>query len=205
MEVKKIRLQDSPVSQWNGGTTTQIAIDPPTAVYADHDFDFRVSTATIEQKESIFTVLADYDRILAPVRGQITLFLPQQSTPVVLNELEFYRFDGAWHTKSRGQATDFNLMTRKGVCTGDARSVMLSAGQRTTLPPYAPALARRSVVLLWCVEGSVHLTAGNTQMDLTAEEAVQLDSALPLDLPKLQLQESAGTVAKLLYATIHFS
>ena len=33
------------VSQWSGGTTTQVAIAPEGAVYADRDFLWRISSA----------------------------------------------------------------------------------------------------------------------------------------------------------------
>ena len=46
-------------TSWSGGTTTQLTIAPAGAVYADRDFLWRVSSATVELDESDFTALPD--------------------------------------------------------------------------------------------------------------------------------------------------
>ena len=47
---------------WSGGTTTQLAIAPEGAVYADRKFLWRLSSAQVELEHSDFTPLPDYDR-----------------------------------------------------------------------------------------------------------------------------------------------
>ena len=44
------------VSEWSGGKTKELAIYPPKCRYADRDFIFRLSSATVELDESDFTV-----------------------------------------------------------------------------------------------------------------------------------------------------
>ena len=44
---RKLRPADYIVSVWSGGTTTQIAIAPEGARYAERDFLWRVSSATV--------------------------------------------------------------------------------------------------------------------------------------------------------------
>ena len=61
------------VSAWSGGTTTQLAIYPENAVYADRDFLWRVSSATVDLEDSDFTPLPDYDRLIATLEGEIVL------------------------------------------------------------------------------------------------------------------------------------
>jgi len=54
---------------WSGGTTTQLCIYPYAATYTGRDFIFRISTATIESEESVFTKLPGYTRILMLLEG----------------------------------------------------------------------------------------------------------------------------------------
>ena len=49
------RQEQFVVSQWTGGKTTQLAISPKEAVYADREFLWRLSSATVELEESDFT------------------------------------------------------------------------------------------------------------------------------------------------------
>ena len=48
-------------SAWSGGATTEIRIMPEGSRYADREFLWRLSSATVEVEESTFTALPDYD------------------------------------------------------------------------------------------------------------------------------------------------
>ena len=61
------------VSKWSGGTTTQVAIAPEGAVYADRDFLWRISSASVDLDESDFTALPDYHRWISTLEGRMTL------------------------------------------------------------------------------------------------------------------------------------
>ena len=63
------------ISQWSGGTTTQLAIAPEGAVYADRDFLWRISSATVDLEESDFTALPDYVRLISVLDGIPSLLL----------------------------------------------------------------------------------------------------------------------------------
>lgn len=65
--------KDYAVSRWSGGTTTQIALFPPESSYAGRDFLWRVSSAVVEDGESAFTPLPDYDRHLMLLEGSLLL------------------------------------------------------------------------------------------------------------------------------------
>ncbi len=117
MKITKIASDAQVVSRWSGGTTTQLAIFPPQAIYAERDFLWRLSSAVVELPESDFTPLPDYDRILMILDGELTLS-HDGGEEYTVHTLEQTSFDGASHTCSRGQVTDFNLMMRKGRCTG---------------------------------------------------------------------------------------
>ena len=56
---------------WSGGVTSQLAIAPEGAVYANRDFLWRLSSATVELEHSDFTPLPDYYRYLSVLKGEI--------------------------------------------------------------------------------------------------------------------------------------
>lgn len=116
--MRKIITKDlMPVSKWSGGTTTEIFIYPQHAVYGERNFIFRVSTALVELESSDFTLLPDYDRVIASLQGEMRLSNGNDS--VVIDPLtNVYSFDGADNTHCEGKAQDLNLMLRKGCTIG---------------------------------------------------------------------------------------
>ena len=117
MKTEKRTPGDYVVSTWSGGKTTQIVIYPPQSVYADRDFLFRISSATVETEHSDFTPLPAYDRVILTLQGDLTL-THNGGGPILLHPLHPHPFGGEEHTESDGKVTDFNLMTRKGAAEG---------------------------------------------------------------------------------------
>ncbi len=105
-----IRKADLQTSNWSGGTTSELFIFPTTSNYKELNFDFRLSRATIEIEESVFTPLPNVKRQLMLLDGELELIHGEHHTKK-LKPLQFDVFSGDWHTKSIGKATDFNLMT----------------------------------------------------------------------------------------------
>lgn len=128
MKITKIGVEAQNVSRWSGGTTTQLAICPRCAQYADRDFLWRVSSAVVELPESDFTPLPDYDRILMILEGELSLS-HDGGEEYRISTLEQTSFDGASRTFSRGQVTDFNLMMRKGRCAGRVEALVLKRNE----------------------------------------------------------------------------
>ena len=153
--IQKLTEKDYAISSWSGGTTTQLAIWPPEARYADRDFLWRISSATVDLEESDFTPLPDYDRLIATLEGDIVL-THNGGEPIPLRPLEVHAFSGADSTHSRGRCRDFNLMLRRGKVNGTMEPLHLSAaptilyvGTSIACPP-SPAAEQ---ILLYCVEG----------------------------------------------------
>jgi environmental stress-induced protein Ves len=122
MTVEAISRSHAVTTRWSGGTTTEFYIYPKTSAYAKRDFQIRISSATVDDPESDFTLLPDYKRIICPLEGGFTLTFPEDGNrQVTLGPLEEAFFDGAWHTHSAGKAVDFNVMTRKGLTATYAR------------------------------------------------------------------------------------
>lgn len=116
------------VSQWAGGSTTQLLIEPCGADFRARDFDFRISSATFSITESEFSDFSGYRRFLLPLRGEIALrHEGQYDRKLAPYEVEV--FDGSWKTYSHCSADciDFNLIVRGGI---DADMRMLKIGQR---------------------------------------------------------------------------
>lgn len=171
--MKRLTEQDYRISHWSGGKTTEIAIAPKNAVYADRDFLWRLSSATVDLEESDFTALPDYDRLIAPIRGEMTL-THNGGAPVALAPYEAHAFDGADKTHSWGRCTDFNLMLRKGACGG--RITPLGCGEAGE-ESFVPQSAARTLIV-YCAEGGVTVSRGGESLALAEREAALLQGEL---------------------------
>ncbi len=109
--IKVLTLKDFKVSAWSGGTTTQLFIYPTTANYAERNFIFRLSTATVDVNRSDFTVLPDVTRYIMPLTSPFTL-THDGNPPVFLEVTKPHEFDGGAKTVCDGSGKDFNLMLK---------------------------------------------------------------------------------------------
>lgn len=123
MQYRIIKPEEFVPGAWAGGTTTQLAIYPPDASYADRNFIFRLSSATVDTEQSEFTHLPDYDRWLMIFEGSARL-VHSSEREVTINPYEYDAFDGGISTVSFGRVTDYNLMLRKGG-TGSMKAIGL--------------------------------------------------------------------------------
>lgn len=101
-------------AKWSGGETRQLAIWPQGADYASRRFDWRISTATVDVGESIFTPLPGVHRILMILEGEIELIHEGIRRRRMRPFVDVDEFEGDWVTKSIGRCVDFNLMMKKG-------------------------------------------------------------------------------------------
>ena len=114
MDIQVIKPEHFKSTAWSGGLSREIMIFPSDAEYGPRDFLYRVSTAVVESRESIFTDLPDYNRFIIPLSGELTLFINQK--PQHLEPFNVLAFDGAAKTTSLSgpNLTDLNLMVKKG-------------------------------------------------------------------------------------------
>lgn len=142
-------------SSWSGGKTTELFILPAGADYGARDFDFRISSATVDLPASDFTSLPDYNRFISPLTGHLTLSFSGSGSAapstVTLAPGEIASFDGSWSTHSEGMVTDFNLMVRKGL-TGSMTALRAGSsalpGSGTILPGPGAILPEPDAMLL---------------------------------------------------------
>lgn len=94
---------------WSGGKTTELFIYPEKSDFSQRNFDFRISSATIEIEESDFTSLPSYNRLLAVLEGELEI-IHEGKYAKHLAPFEKDSFHGSWTTKSKGKARDFNVI-----------------------------------------------------------------------------------------------
>lgn len=165
---------DYRTTDWSGGKTTELAIEPADSLYADRNFTWRLSSATVEVEESTFTDLPDYDRIIMTLCGEIDLRHDggewmhfQECTP--------YDFDGGADTESRGRVTDFNLMLRKGKCTGLVVPLRMQPAEQTSLGSViAQDMPGADEFMLYCYKGHLAVRDGRSIYALAAGDTLRL-------------------------------
>lgn len=168
MTMQHLTPKDYITTKWSGGLTTQLGIAPEGAVYADRDFLWRLSSATVEDAESDFTALPDYERLISTLEGTIELN-HNGGEKLTLDPYEVHRFDGGDDTHSWGRCRDFNLMLRKGKCEGKMRGEHLNAGEEKM------AHGSEGMTLIYCGAGEVNVIAGGESVALRADEAARFD------------------------------
>ncbi len=148
MDAKIYTKEHFVTSRWAGGTTTQLAIAPAGAIYAERDFLWRLSSAQVAQEYSVFTKLPDYNRLLGIIDG--TLYLQTDTEPFFpLPAGQVWAFDGGENVMSQGLCRDFNLMLRKDACRGELHCLRL--GGEAALPLTQPQ--QYSLRGVYCAEG----------------------------------------------------
>ena len=105
-----LRANDFQVSDWSGGKTKQLYLSPPTGHYGKREFDYRLSTATVELAESQFSDLSGFHRILMSLDHTLHLHNASRQEETVLAPFTPYFFEGSDSITSRGTCTDFNLI-----------------------------------------------------------------------------------------------
>ena len=108
--VTLLKSNDFQVSDWSGGKTKQLYLSPPTGHYSKRDFDYRLSTATVELAESQFSDLSGFHRILMSLDHTLHLHNASRQEETVLAPFTPYFFEGSDSITSRGTCTDFNLI-----------------------------------------------------------------------------------------------
>lgn len=123
------RAADLPTARWAGGTTTQLAIFPPHASFQQRNFDWRVSTATVEQSGP-FTRLDGFKRTLMLLSGAgVKLDFAggrREKLSEPFQQISFLGQDGVNCQLIGGKVVDFNVIYRPAlnawveVCHGPA-------------------------------------------------------------------------------------
>ena len=175
--MKLIRKSEQITSSWPGGTTTQLFIYPENASYQDRNFLFRISTATVETEESVFTKLPGISRQIMILDGILKLKHTGRYTKI-LHKSETDSFEGDWETKGYGKVMDFNLMTA-GKLKGTIYGTLLKKGETMQFQ----SIQQKQFVGLYILKGSLEILSaglariaheGDFIMAMTGENVMQM-------------------------------
>ena len=138
MNIRVLDPASRRVTSWSGGKTTELFLYPFDGSYAERRFQIRISSATVDLRESRFTRLDGVTRYLTPLsegfylkRGERWLFLQRG---------DVLCFSGEEDILCRGSGRDLNLML-KG-----------ARGEMRILPKGDHALTIHSFIFLFCPE-----------------------------------------------------
>lgn len=168
-------------SPWKngGGSTTEIAIDPPGASILE--FDWRISMATIAH-DGPFSFFPGVDRTIALLDGAgVTLDIDGSRHALTESEAQSLAFPGEAAVSAflhDGVSVDLNIMTRRAVCTHKFGRRHIDGSAR-----YSPG-GQRSVLFLAAGE-SLSVSSDNERIGLVRYDAVLFEAG------KLWLLEGA--------------
>ncbi len=154
-------------NEWSGGTTTELFIYPPGSSYSERNFKWRISSATVDALESTFTRLPGITRHIMVIEGSLVLEHKGRYRKE-LHPFEQDVFMGEWNTKSRGRATDFNLMLAGGF-SGRLEACFIEEGQEIELTLDA-GCASKVTNVLYPLNGSLEVSAGGQKFNLLEKE-----------------------------------
>ena len=142
-----VTKQQQKVSEWSGGTTTELLISPINATIGEQNFEFRISTAKVLVEKSEFTSFPMHNRKLAILEGKLRI-QHNQSDWYTLNTGEQTEFKGEWVTHSEGQVVDFNVIYK------DCFAVELESVPELNLIDLNTS---NVLVGIYCVKGSLQV------------------------------------------------
>ena len=154
MSIRQFTSESRTTINWASGTSTEIFIYPANGSFADRNFLFRISTATVEAAESTFTFFEGITRHLMILKGDLELIHEGRYTKH-LKPFEQDTFSGEWPTRSKGKVTDFNLMLKEGA-TGSLTHHRIEAGNAITFSP------KTQYYFLYLASGTAILNNGKT-------------------------------------------
>ncbi|SFI82837.1 HutD family protein [Myroides guanonis] len=123
MSTKIVPFESLTAAVWNGGKTFQYYIHPLKSNYSDKNFYYRISSATIEIEESLFTQFKGYNRYLIMLDNNLNI--KHNGIIKSFKPLEIFSFDSNDEVLSYSKGSDFNLMVTKQL---DNASIRIDSG-----------------------------------------------------------------------------
>jgi len=201
-EIKVITKEQQKTSTWSGGTTTQLAIYPEDADYGMRNFTWRLSSATVDAEESVFTSLPGINRIIMILEGEIVLE-HQGHYKKVLGKFDQDSFSGGWTTKSIGQATDYNLMMKEG-CQGKLKAVILKKDEVRSLGFENKEGFANSVQAIYSVKGSINIEfPGKESFQLQQGDIAIIRYRNGCGCQNYEIKNITGNAAEIVIASIY--
>lgn len=180
MSIQQFTSDSRTTINWASGTSTEIFIYPANGSFADRNFLFRISTATVEAEESTFTFFEGITRHLMILKGELELIHEGRYTKH-LKPFDQDTFFGEWPTRSKGKVTDFNLMLKAGA-TGTLTHHVIAAGNAMVFT------AKTAYYFLYFAAGKATLSNGNAAK---TGDLIQIENGSELNI---QAQERCDLI-----------
>lgn len=158
---------------WSGGTVDQLFINPEDADIAKKDFIFRVSTATVDVEESLFTFFDNYDRIIMTTDKEFVL-VHNDKDEVFLNKYEPHLFYGGDKTQGKGKVNDYNFIMKRGVCRGDTMAMSLAKGS-LVYPRKGNDKCDETLEIVYCARGKLTFRYNDIEEYLVRGDVLMID------------------------------
>jgi len=113
MKISFLPKKDSKASIWSGGLTYEYMVYPETASYADRDFAFRISSATIEKVPSEFTNFKGYHRYLVMLHNSLDIEVNKKKK--IYEKYQIMEFNSDDKVTSYTKGIDFNWMVSEKI------------------------------------------------------------------------------------------
>jgi environmental stress-induced protein Ves len=192
MNIDIYKAEDFKTTKWSGGSTTELYIHPSAATYAAGNFNFRISSATVEIENSDFTILPGVSRQLMVLSGSINVSHKNHHT-VKLNKNDIDSFEGSWETSAVGTCVDFNLMT-KGNIKGKISSIDVSADKILNFPLDAIC----EFIIFYAYDGKLQVDFSSDKRNVNQGELLVIQHPIN-EVIKLQSPENCAMAAVHIY------
>ncbi|MDF2698869.1 MAG: hypothetical protein K0Q49_425 [Haloplasmataceae bacterium] len=190
-EIEIIRKEQFQVSKWSGGTTTQLAIYPKSALYSERNFKWRLSSAKVELEETIFTSLPNFKRIIMIIEGKLILEHVGYHKSI-LKSFDQDFFSGNWMSKSFGKVTDFNLMMSED-CDGELEAIHLEKDQSYLISINNKKEYLHNLQAIYCIHGQVRIEiSSNDEIILYEGDIILVTFKDDIDLYMKIYNDEAG-------------
>lgn len=180
------------ISQWSGGSSTQLYISPANASYTARNFDLRISTAKVEVEESTFTALPGINRKLMILEGEI-IILHEGQYSKQLKAFDVENFSGDWKTSAIGCCTDFNVMTTS-LKQSELYHITMGATNSYQLKPKTKC----NSLFLYATSGTIHLQLKNVNYILETGNLLVIEN-LSVSSIAINSNEGFGLVVVEIY------
>ncbi|MDP1727144.1 MAG: HutD family protein [Bacteroidota bacterium] len=148
-------------TKWEGGSVWQLYIYPDKSTYTEKNFSIRISRASIERIQSVFTSLPDIDRKLLVLEGALLIEHPARYTTLLL-PYDTDTFQGDWNTLCKGTGADYNVMT-KGNIQSSLNAIELEANE----PQQIQFSAATKLLHFYAYRGNAVLTCKERQIEIS--------------------------------------
>lgn len=202
-DIEIIKKENYDISEWSGGKTTELSIYPKTAKYSERNFKWRISSATVDVEESIFTHLPGISRQLMIIEGSAVLE-HEDRYKITLNPFEKDSFMGDWITKSYGKVSDFNLMTSED-CIGKLECLSIDTGESINVILNNDGKQGKITESFYAVNGNLELVLEKDKFDISEKDLFCINYSYSEKLPKIQIFNKYKDKIKIIRAVICYS